>query len=553
MVLVTGFIITPSALAALLCEESATKRLALASSPDSSNEQGNITTVYEKQVLIPDASGDRQHFGTGLSLDGDLLAVGQERHPESGAGRVELYQFNEGIWEVATTLVSPNSQNSETDVFGYAALDGDFLVIGAPWQCPEDNGCRHGAAYIYARDQGGNENWGLVTELDGPAVFDLWFGFEVAINETTVAIGAAYEGTGVVYLYEQDAKGEGQWGRVKRLTMPETSPQDSRFFGQQISLVGDSLILKAENPNQLFLYRRDEGGADNWGFVQEIDFPCQMIYFAFDGETLVLNVRDPDLPSSERTSALLFYENSSEGVWERVFDLEPSIYVWDLDLDGNQLLAGAVRSTEVAYTFVKDPVSGHWSLQYRLATNQSFQPLTYSLVALDNGHAVISYFLVDTPSNENRGIVFSYEISNWRINAGLNDAWYNPLTDGQGFFVTVFPDIGKVFLSWFTYDTEFPAMNATANLGDPGHRWLTAFGPYAGNQAVMNISITSGGLFDSDVEVQNVGDGTIILTFEDCNSGTVEYDIPSINRQGTVPIQRIANDNIALCDALKTD
>jgi hypothetical protein len=39
-----------------------------------------------------------------------------------------------------------------------------------------------------------------------------------------------------------------------------------------------------------------------------------------------------------------------------------------------------------------------------------------------------------------------------------------------------------------------------------------------------------------------------VLTFYNCNSGTVEYDITSIDQQGTVPIQRVAGDNIALCE-----
>jgi len=59
----------------------------------------------------------------------------------------------------------------------------------------------------------------------------------------------------------------------------------------------------------------------------------------------------------------------------------------------------------------------------------------------------------------------------------LNDAWYNPETDGQGFFITVFPDLGFLSLAWFTYDTELPAEDAEANLGDAGHRWITALGP----------------------------------------------------------------------------
>jgi hypothetical protein len=82
----------------------------------------------------------------------------------------------------------------------------------------------------------------------------------------------------------------------------------------------------------------------------------------------------------------------------------------------------------------------------------------------------------------------------FRINAGLNDAWYYPVTDGQGFFITVFPDLGAVSLAWFTYDTEFPSVDAVANLGDPGHRWLTAIGAIDGNKAVLTVEMTSGGI-----------------------------------------------------------
>jgi len=107
------------------------------------------------------------------------------------------------------------------------------------------------------------------------------------------------------------------------------------------------------------------------------------------------------------------------------------------------------------------------------------------------------------------------------MNPGLNDAWFDPVTDGQGFFITIFPDLVRASLAWFTYDTEFPSMDATANLGDPGHRWMTGVGRYIDNQAVISIVLTSDGLFDIPTEVQ-----------------------------GTVPIQRVSTDNLALCDAL---
>jgi len=143
------------------------------------------------------------------------------------------------------------------------------------------------------------------------------------------------------------------------------------------------------------------------------------------------------------------------------------------------------------------------------------------------------------------------------LNPGLNDAWYDTETDGQGFFITVFPDLNVVSLAWFTYDTELPPVDAEANLGDPGHRWLTALGPIEGNQVLMNIDIASGGIFDTATDIQHTdppgSDGTIILTFDSCNSGTVEYDITSIDRQGTVHIRRVADDNIVICEALNAD
>jgi hypothetical protein len=85
----------------------------------------------------------------------------------------------------------------------------------------------------------------------------------------------------------------------------------------------------------------------------------------------------------------------------------------------------------------------------------------------------------------------------FKINPGLNDAWFNPATNGQGFLITVFPEIKQMFLAWFTYDTERPPEDVTAMLGGPGQRWLTAQGPYEGDTANLTIFVTEGGVFDA--------------------------------------------------------
>lgn len=143
--------------------------------------------------------------------------------------------------------------------------------------------------------------------------------------------------------------------------------------------------------------------------------------------------------------------------------------------------------------------------------------------------------------------------SGFQINPGLNDAWYNPATAGQGFLVAVFPDIKQLFLAWFTFDVERPPENVTAELGDPGHRWLTAQGTYSGDTANLRVLVTSGGVFDSAEPPATTdldGDGTITLEFADCSEGLVDYNITSLGISGQIPIQRIALDNVALCETL---
>jgi hypothetical protein len=141
----------------------------------------------------------------------------------------------------------------------------------------------------------------------------------------------------------------------------------------------------------------------------------------------------------------------------------------------------------------------------------------------------------------------------FQINAGLNDAWFDPATTGQGFLVTAFPDQQQMFVAWFTYDTERPPGDVTAILGEPGHRWLTAQGPYDGDTAEMTIFVTSGGVFDSaqpPAETDLDGDGTLTIKFAGCNEALVSYEITSLGISGVIPIQRIVEDNVALCEAL---
>ncbi|KAA9130832.1 hypothetical protein F3N42_10715 [Marinihelvus fidelis] len=144
----------------------------------------------------------------------------------------------------------------------------------------------------------------------------------------------------------------------------------------------------------------------------------------------------------------------------------------------------------------------------------------------------------------------------FQVNPGLNDAWYDPLTAGQGFLFAVYTDIEMMFLAWFTHDTVAPGEDASAVIGDPGHRWLTALGGWEDNVVTLDVALTGNGLFNTLADEQETteGYGTVVIEFHDCNTASLEYTFPSIPLQGTIALERIikTGDNVALCEAYQS-
>jgi peptidyl-prolyl cis-trans isomerase A (cyclophilin A) len=164
---------------------------------------------------------------------------------------------------------------------------------------------------------------------------------------------------------------------------------------------------------------------------------------------------------------------------------------------------------------------------------------------------LIDFANTGPPILENFVMTDIESINRFSINPGLNDAWFNQDTNGQGFFIVVYPDVKTMFLSWFTFEVERPDESVPANLGEAGHRWITAQGSYSGNQAELDVYISRGGVFDQGTPVpEATPDGTMTVEFDNCSEGSVSFDIPSINQQGVIQIKRVADDNISFCEEL---
>ena len=207
--------------------------------------------------------------------------------------------------------------------------------------------------------------------------------------------------------------------------------------------------------------------------------------------------------------------------------------------------------------------SGGGSIQFELVF--VFDADVFDDDSLDNyppnlDDVLITLFFIGEVDDQGEEIYFALGVVDeinfaedvFQINAAISDAWFFPGTSGQGFFIIVWEDQKLVFLAWFTYDTERPPEDVTALLGEPGHRWLTALGPFEGDTALLDIFLSSGMVFDSaepPVTTEQLEGATIEIVWTDCKTGLVKYNFPTLGLMGEIPIQRIVEDKVAACEA----
>ncbi len=167
-----------------------------------------------------------------------------------------------------------------------------------------------------------------------------------------------------------------------------------------------------------------------------------------------------------------------------------------------------------------------------------------------NGDGKFDYLLTAANGNIVYVVAGTVERPVVNINAAMSGAWFNPLTTGQGIFLDVLPQRSRVFMGMFTFELSSAISANSAILGDSNHRWLTGSGLFSGNQVSFEIALTQGGAFNEPVPVNNSLYGTISLTFIDCENARLEYDFIAPDISGTIPLSRLANDNVALCQTL---
>lgn len=207
-----------------------------------------------------------EHFGESVSVWQQYVAVGSPMDSYSlsseklGYAALFKYDTNQNKHRLMKKFYSPWTQNGMSqefgsdnsiltllETFGFQSLeqgspreDGfgtsvsvadQFLAIGSPL-ASVCTGSRDGFVYVYDKNKGGLDNWGIINILQGASENDL-FGTSVSMDNGILAIGApgVSGSVGAVYIF-----------RKRRYVDGTCYNMNTSSFWQQIKLENDSCI-----------------------------------------------------------------------------------------------------------------------------------------------------------------------------------------------------------------------------------------------------------------------------------------------------------------------
>jgi hypothetical protein len=221
------------------------------------------------------------------ALDRNTLAL-------ASGGTVSVWERDKNQpdrWNQVADLTSTEDdpddpQDLRWSSFGFSvALDGNTLIVGAPHEETERG---VGAVYIYYRNRGGKNQWGLMRKVRATGTI---FGWSVAISGDTALASSLEEGIGQTHVLERNRGGPDRWHGVQlapSVDFPDAGCNycDYDPMAHEVSISGDTLAINGwtvEGPGSTLIFDRDPKNPSGWKEIRRIDGLSKA---ALDGDTL---------------------------------------------------------------------------------------------------------------------------------------------------------------------------------------------------------------------------------------------------------------------------
>ncbi len=248
---------------------------------------GNSFSAIKKAELYDPGQVSDDDYGLELAVSGTTIVVGALGE-DSGEGAAYAYGKSGNTWHLTDSLSDPG--NVASDGFGWSlAFDSSTLVVGAPGTYGTGNETPAnsdepftGAAYVFHEVDGGfvqsavltaSNGQGCTSDCSGADVVDGdYFGYSVAVDGSTVAVGSAFAsypvpvpngvGNGTVYAFKESS---GHWTQSKELYDPAEStdgpPYSGDWFGYDVAFSGNAIVVAAPGDPQGFESNDANGAA----------------------------------------------------------------------------------------------------------------------------------------------------------------------------------------------------------------------------------------------------------------------------------------------------
>ncbi|KXX67290.1 hypothetical protein AVL50_28305 [Flammeovirga sp. SJP92] len=174
-----------------------------------------------------------------LDIDGDVMVLGAFETTETMSGTAFVYERQNGKWLLKAKLTP--SDRSNNDMFGFAvSIHGDDIVVGAP---------ASNTVYVYEKPASGWANATETKTLKNPLGSSGYFGFSVDNKSSEIVVGAyRYSGyTGRGFYFTKTGASWKDGSKVTTLVSP--SPRGNEYFGHQIRLSDDAILVGALGKN----------------------------------------------------------------------------------------------------------------------------------------------------------------------------------------------------------------------------------------------------------------------------------------------------------------
>ncbi|EKE06573.1 MAG: hypothetical protein ACD_18C00325G0005 [uncultured bacterium] len=391
-----------------------------------------------EQKIYPDLGEGSSLFGNDVEIQGNIAVVSAylEDSIAEDSGSVYVYIWEAGFWHQVQELVQTSNESSPLSAqFGTSiALDGDYLVVGAPTDGNHKGFTlgAQGAVYVYKWSYTDNKFVDYKTITDPNLVEGSLFGFSVDIDGDRIVVGApqislnsgCYFESGKTYVFKLTP----DW-HTEAVFEPAHNTCDT--YAYEVKISGDFIIVNAmeddfhgEDSGAVYVYHYDER-LDRWTEFQKIKYLDPQTYGYF-GQSIdiykefIVISSGHIVPYGGNSRPVFIYKLMGDNTFQLVQEISIATnnfyFGHDLSLVGNYLIISNPFDSEVSnagkiHTYYYDSNSSTFVANMVLEPRVGQTNDAFGYSVMTDGEKIIVGSPFDDDNGHSSGSAYIYEIN----------------------------------------------------------------------------------------------------------------------------------------------